>query len=226
VKNSTSNTLKADLAQLHNTFDDLSNTLDGSKPFETSGVNDIKITDCNNSKYVNTAGESTAKRNKKTRFTGKRTRRMKLKEENLNQDSKSGTCNIIEEPFHLNEMVFKQREENSDLNSDNKISDAAKTFRNLRNQLISQNRSRVPMNLQKMRSESNKEEPKSSFNLNPNSRNQSDLRVNSLSPKSSTLKQPMFDKREIEGSSPSNCSSRLNELNSATTLYVETMSNK
>lgn len=60
-----------------------------------------------------------------------------------------------------------------------KISDVAKTFKNLRNQLIYQNRSRVKVNLNIIKSQKNNENQLRLQTMNPQSRNKGEQKLNS-----------------------------------------------
>lgn len=105
-----------------------------------------------------------------------------------------------------------------------KISDVAKTFRNLRSQLMNQNRSRTKLDLNKIRSQKNSDQIVRKEPLQGMSRNLGEHKMNTLSPKLSPQKVPMFERKIREGSSPNDFG--ISRLGSATTLYMETVSNK
>lgn len=101
--------------------------------------------------------------------------------------------------FQLNEMDFghedvKRRDGegkglkvniNIDKETD-RISDVAKTFRNLRSQLMNQNRSRSKLNLNKIQSQKTNSKDHPPKALHGVSRNLGDQKMNTLSPKSTS----------------------------------------
>lgn len=105
-----------------------------------------------------------------------------------------------------------------------KISDVAKTFRNLRSQLMNQNRSRTKLDLNKIRSQKNSDQVVRREPLQGMSRNVGEHKMNTLSPKMTPQKVPMFERKLYEGASPNDFG--ISRLGSATTLYMETVSNK
>lgn len=82
--------------------DGISNTLDYSKPGESSRVNEIKLTDRHTEKYSNTVDGAEGKYGKNKRCTGKIIKKIKLQENYMKSSKKldftyDQTNNLIEE---------------------------------------------------------------------------------------------------------------------------------
>ena len=105
-----------------------------------------------------------------------------------------------------------------------KISDVAKTFRNLRNQLIHQNRSRVKLNLNKIKSQKNDENQLRLHAKTSQSRNIGEQKMNTETLKASIEMPKIFQNKFPDGVFPDLGDN--NRLESATTLYIETVSNQ
>lgn len=106
------------------------------------------------------------------------------------------------------------------------ISDVAKTFRNLRSQLMNQNRSRAQLDISKIQSQKNARDQSNNISLSSLSRNTGENKMNSLSPKAIQKDMPILERLSGRDAQPSPSRSGINRINSATTLYVETISNK
>jgi hypothetical protein len=131
-------------------------------------------------------------------------------------------------PFQLNEMDFthdlvKKPDIEGKDDVDN-ISDVAKTFKHLRNQLVSQNRSRTKINLNKVRSQKNNENAMKIQSIQTKSRNIGEHKLNSVIPIATYDDPKMFERKIPHGSSPEQMDT--SRLNSATTLYIDSVSNK
>lgn len=68
--------------------DGISNTLDYSKPRETSRANEIKLTDRCTEKYSNTVDDAEGKYGKNKRYTGKIVKKIKLQENYIKSSKK------------------------------------------------------------------------------------------------------------------------------------------
>ncbi|CAI2375187.1 unnamed protein product [Moneuplotes crassus] len=193
---------------------------------ESTEPNILQFTDTQQSKQVRTAGEESLNISDARRITTKVKKKHKLRENFLKSterrdDSLSPKSrDLYQTPFQLNEMDFRQdASKKKETEDGDKISDVAKTFRNLRNQLMNQNRSRAKLDLNKIKSQKTESDAKLQNPL-AKSRNVANTKINSQELRSSIKTTKVFTKKNRKRSLPED-----DEVNSATTLYVEAVSN-
>lgn len=155
------------------------NTLDSNKQREISGPESLKITDYAHSRPNHTTDNLSHKE-------GKRASSKNVTKINSNEHGALKNKFMMESEdsynpeFELEEMDFRESKIDNQSEIYDKISDAAKTFRNLRSQLINKNNSEAS------------EIRNQIINQSRNTRNMG-LQMNSLSPKAETMKTSMFE---------------------------------
>ena len=90
---------------------------------------------------------------------------------------------------------------------------------------MNQNRSRAKVDLNKIQSQK-LNDPSNFASMISVSRNIGEMKMNSLSPNVLEKDLPMFEQNSGRDALPSPSLSGINRINSATTLYIETVSNK